>query len=296
MDDLFVAFKARVIMKVGICGKGFVGGALFDYLKSVHKDIEITCYDIDPDKKDCTQKIADLHDSDIVFVCVPTPTINGNQEKESLIDVLTALSRIELKDGTPIIIRSTILPGTTEAFSISFPELNISNMPEFLREACALQDMKDQPSIILGFTKPNPDNRAKTINAIYNLFPEKTLRTDDSIEVEMAKYIHNLFLATKVTFFNEIYEACLRNSISFESAVALADIAGKKIGLSHTTVPGPDGLFGFGGHCFPKDMASFIKKFSSHYSPLFMLKAAYAGNLLRRDDLSTHILDPNEMK
>ena len=96
-------------------------------------------------------------------------------------------------------------------------------------------------------------------------------------ESELIKYTRNAFLATKVSFFNEIEEYCTKMSIDYEMVRACA-VLDKRIGDSHTKVPGPDGKWGFGGNCFRKDVASLLKQLESADMESYIIKAAITRN------------------
>ena len=74
----------------------------------------------------------------------------------------------------------------------------------------------------------------------------------------MVKYLTNSFLATKVSFANEIYQICSKLKVDYDKVVEYA-ILDDRLGKTHWQVPGPDGDFGYGGHCFPKDLKALIK-------------------------------------
>ena len=75
-------------------------------------------------------------------------------------------------------------------------------------------------------------------------------------EAEMSKYVRNCFLATKVSFFNEIYTICQASNINYDNMIEGVK-CDHRIGDSHCQVPGSDGKYGFGGTCFPKDLNAF---------------------------------------
>jgi UDPglucose 6-dehydrogenase len=97
----------------------------------------------------------------------------------------------------------------------------------------------------------------------------------------MAKYTINTFLATKVVWMNELYQLCDAMNIDYNKVVAMAS-ADRRIGSSHLRVPGPDGSFGFGGACFPKDTVALLKYAESLNIPLNVLDAAVKKNTLLR--------------
>jgi UDPglucose 6-dehydrogenase len=88
-------------------------------------------------------------------------------------------------------------------------------------------------------------------------FPNIPIVVTKSETAEMVKYFINCFLATKVTFANQMYQICLDNNLDYDKVCEYA-LHDERIGKSHLAVPGPDGDLGFGGHCFPKDLAAII--------------------------------------
>jgi UDPglucose 6-dehydrogenase len=89
-------------------------------------------------------------------------------------------------------------------------------------------------------------------------FPTIPIIKTGSNTAEMVKYFTNCFLATKVTFANQMYEICKSSNIDYDKVCEYA-LYDQRIGNSHLAVPGPDGDRGFGGHCFPKDLSAMIK-------------------------------------
>lgn len=103
------------------------------------------------------------------------------------------------------------------------------------------------------------------IELLKKLFPGKKHIDMSSEEAEMVKYAHNVFGALKVTYFNCIYDLCQRRALDYEK-VREGVLGSTYINAPHTQVPGPDGRYGIGGKCFPKDVRAFEKKF--RYTPL----------------------------
>ena len=89
------------------------------------------------------------------------------------------------------------------------------------------------------------------------MFPKAHIIKTDSTHAEMVKYLTNTFLSVKVSFANEIYQLCNNLNIDYDKVVEYATLD-DRLGLSHWNVPGPDGDFGFGGHCFPKDLSALL--------------------------------------
>jgi len=240
---------------LGIIGNGFVGGAT-QLLRC--KEIDILVWDIIPDK--CIPKnlsISDLNVCDFIFICVPTPMEqDGNCHTGIVEKVVENLkdpkNQINLKK-TKIIIRSTIPPGTSERLGCYF-------MPEFLTEANWKQDFINCPIWIIGCEFKNCEDNIllKFKELINTAYKNKVIKSNEikgltTKETEMIKYTRNSFLAVKVAYFNEIYELCKSLDINYEN-VRNSTYLDSRIGPSHTQVPGPDGKFGFGGTCLPKDI------------------------------------------
>ena len=152
------------------------------------------------------------------------------------------------------IIKSTVIPGTTKKLNKKFKNISIIFNPEFLTEANAISDWKNQSRIILGgYYKIT--TKVKPIFA--KVFPKITIVKTDSDYAEMVKYVTNTFLSTKVSFANEIYGICKSLDIDYDKVIEYAQYD-DRLGKSHWSVPGPDGDFGYGGHCFPKDLSALI--------------------------------------
>ena len=122
-----------------------------------------------------------------------------------------------------------------------------------------LEDFKNQTRIILGGTRKGTNK----LRQIYSkVFPNATIVKTGSKTAEMVKYFINSFLATKVTFANEMKIICDEIGIDYDKVVEYATYD-ERLGKSHWAVPGPDGDYGFGGHCLPKDVSAIVSQFSS---------------------------------
>jgi UDPglucose 6-dehydrogenase len=232
-------------MKIGIIGQGFVGTAVYEGLKNF---FDIETFDIN--KKSTCNSIEEIcSKSDVTFVCLPTPMKNDGSCYINIVeDVLKEINNIN-KCNT-IIVKSTIPPGTTSSWNNEFENIDIVFNPEFLTEANAVNDFKNQNRIIIG----GPKKAASKVRRIFvKAFPKVKIIKTDSTYAEMVKYITNAFLATKVSFANEMYEICNSLKIDYDKIIEYA-MHDERLGYSHWNVPGPDGDFGYGGHCFPKDV------------------------------------------
>jgi UDPglucose 6-dehydrogenase len=102
------------------------------------------------------------------------------------------------------------------------------------------------------------------LRQIYSkVFPHATIVKTGSKTAEMVKYFTNTFLATKVSFANEMYHICDQVGIDYDKVVEYATYD-ERLGKSHWAVPGPDGDFGYGGHCLPKDLSAIINQFDTY--------------------------------
>ncbi len=254
---------------IGIIGQGFVGSAIREGLKAFYT---IKAYDLDPQKcwniEDTSSVDEVVCYSDIVFVCVPTPMRkDGSCDirilENALDNAYDSLKRHNpdplhsdflnsQKDKKTFVIKSTVPPGTTEKLSAKFPRINLCFSPEFLTEANSFSDFKNQTKIIVG------GDGAKVVKQMFRKpFPRIPIVVTRSETAEMVKYFTNCFLATKVTFANQMYEICEAANIDYDKVCEYA-LYDTRIGKSHLAVPGPDGDRGFGGHCFPKDLNALI--------------------------------------
>ncbi len=237
-------------IKVGVIGNGFVGEAISFAFSLIS---EMYVYDIDESR--CLNDIESVHNCDFVFVCVPTPMMEDGSQDLSYVE-----SAFERATNKPIyILKSTVLPGTTDSLSKQYPNFKIIFSPEFLTERTAKLDILTQSRIILGGELYLTEKAKILFN---QRFKNKNIIQTNSKTAELTKYMNNTFFATKVSVMNEF--KLLSNKIGANWEDALRGFAADgRIGDSHLNVPGHDGKLGYGGTCFPKDvnaLLSFSKK------------------------------------
>jgi UDPglucose 6-dehydrogenase len=233
---------------IGIIGQGFVGNAIYQKFKDYY---EINTYDLDSSK--CNSSEQETLDNDIVFVCLPTPMNSDGSCNVSLVE--SAIKRCsEFGITKTVVIKSTVSPGTTARINSLYPNMDIVFNPEFLTERNAVKDYENQSRIILGGPRPST---TKLKGIFSKVFPKAHIIKTDSTHAEMVKYLTNTFLSVKVSFANEIYQICEGLNVDYDKVVEYAT-HDERLGKSHWNVPGHDGDFGFGGHCFPKDLAALI--------------------------------------
>ena len=234
---------------IGIIGQGFVGTAVNEGLAKHYK---IETYDIAKDST-CTS-LEDLYDrSTIIFLCLPTPMEQDGKCHLGIIEPV--LEKINKLGKKVIVVKSTIPPGTTEGWNKKYSNIDIVFNPEFLTEANSIEDFKNQNRIIVGGPRPATTKAARVFR---KAFPKVPIIKTGSTYAEMVKYVTNTFLATKVSFANEMYQICEYLDIDYDKVIEYAK-HDDRLGYSHWNVPGPDGDLGYGGHCFPKDVKALIK-------------------------------------
>ncbi len=222
--------------KINVCviGCGVIGGALIKWLEENNPNVRILKNDPYKNFND------DIKLADIIFISIHIPT-----QKDDTQDLSVLENIIESCPDVPIFIRTTLLPGTCEALSKKYNK-DINFMPEFLTERTAVSDFYNQPMIFTGHYE-----------LLENIFIGKSNIKMTTKEAEIAKYAHNVFGALKVTYFNGINELCKKLGADYKKVQQGCLLSGY-INEPHTQVPGPDGKFGYGGKCFPKDVNAFL--------------------------------------
>ena len=144
-------------------------------------------------------------------------------------------------------------------------------MPEFLTERTAYEDFCKQRIIFCG-----------EIELLKQIFKGKEYEEMTSLEAEIAKYAHNVFGALKVTFFNGIYELAKDRACDYDK-IQKGFLLSEYINDTHTYIPGPDGKFGYGGKCFPKDVRAFRNMLKDKYVIEKMIKITEENNQYYRN-------------
>jgi len=253
-------------MNVSIIGSGVIGQATGIGLGMCGN--KVVFYDIDKKKlkqlSDSGYEVVEklslaVEKADVIFVCVPTPTVDGLSDFGLVHEAVKGIGEVLGKNARykVVVVRSTVLPSTTRSRVIPLLErhsglkvgrdFGVCINPEFLREKYALQDFLHPARIVIGeFDKKSGD----VLENIYCTFKIPIIRTDLDT-AEMIKYVSNLFLATKISFFNEIFLICQKLGLD-------ANLVSKAVSLD--TRIGEYGVYGgrpFDGKCLPKDLAAF---------------------------------------
>ena len=294
---------------IAVIGQGFVGGSLTTVF--AERGFDVYTYDkADKQAKggrhprrgigtrpadsvcDLTRACVEMGKafSGVFFVCLPTPMFEDGQADLSIVEgVLNELAGCYGPSMPRIaVIKSTVPPGSVERWNAMFNPfgLYIVFNPEFLTEANALDDMRNQDRIVLGGPRP----WINVVKLVFQTaFPKVPIIKTSSTTAEMVKYTINCFLSTKVAFANEVAQVCEALdakglNIDYDKVVEYSKLD-KRLGGSHWSVPGPvpthDGRYvrGFGGHCFPKDLNALIYVAQALGVDPKVLRAAWDKNL-----------------
>jgi UDPglucose 6-dehydrogenase len=222
------------MVTAGIIGCGFVGEALKAWLEENNPEVKVLVSDPPKGMND------PMDGADVFFVQIHVPTEDdGTQDLSLMKEIIRGLP------DKPVFVRTTILPGTSDMLTRETGR-KVYFMPEFLTQRTHVEDFKSQPMVFTG-----------EIELLSRIFKGKRFVRMSSLEAEITKYAHNVFGAYKVTYWNAVYDYCKRMGADFANVHSGCLLSGY-INEMHTRVPGPDGKFGYGGKCFPKDVKAFI--------------------------------------
>lgn len=263
-------------MRIAIIGVGMVGNAVYEGSRGGCNQICL----YDKFKPERSYEWDKAWQTDLCFVCVPTPTRGTHQDLSHVIDACKTLSGMSVDGyaGT-VVIKSTVLPGTMRALQDKFPALRFVHNPEFLRERTAVSDYATQEVILLSgdpaHVRVVRTYAAKCLRLSHVHYSEKFEDT------EWAKMIHNCILPVKLSFLNEVYDL-IGEQRMFDEAVEMAKWFGN-VGELHK-VPGPDGRRGWGGSCFTKDTEAMVEFANQKEYEMHTLEGAINTNKKVRGD------------
>lgn len=251
--------------KVGIVGKGHVGGIMHQLFP------DAVIYD-EPKNIGTREEI---NKCDIAFVCVPTPKAeDGHCDTTIVEDVLKWL------DAEIIVLRSTVPVGFTETYR-RICHKKIIFQPEYYGETKnhPFENPHNRSWITLGGQEAYTSIVAELYQTVFT--SDLIINQVDSDVAELAKYMENSFLATKVTFCNEFYDIAKALNVDFNK-VRETWLLDPRIGRSHTFVY-PDNR-GYGGSCLPKDTAAIIYTAEQNGANPTLLKAVEETNRRIKND------------
>ena len=266
-------------ISIGIVGYGYVGKAtsLFgcqNVKVLIHDVREVTDF-VGTNCVYCSD-IADLKNANLIFVSVPTPMEENGRCHTGIVESVVEKLKEHVGD-TPIIVRSTVPVGFCKKIGVNF-------MPEFLTEKNWVNDFRETKNWVVGTYDPNNSDFKEKIRMLFRMAHKNerihnppVIHFTPSDEAEMCKDMKNCFLATKVSFFNELEEFCRLKGVSYDLTKELVCLD-ERVCESHTSVPGPDGKRGFGGTCFPKDMEALLAEMIDAGMTSYIIDAALRRN------------------
>ena len=291
-------------MKITVIGAGYVG--LVQCVCLADFGFDVTCIEKDSDKLkelkfgripfyepgledlfkknlennrlNFTNEYSDnISRSDVIFICVGTPPKKNGQSNLNFVDQATKEISKEIKGYTVVVSKSTVPVGTSRRIEKILKKKKPARMfdvvsnPEFLREGSALEDFIRPDKIVIGCRTFKAE---KILKKIYKPLNRPYVITNNET-AEIIKYANNSFLATKITFINEIADLCENIGAKVETVAKALGLDGR-IGPKFLH-PGP----GYGGSCFPKDIKSLIYQGNKNSSDLTIIKAVDRANELR---------------
>jgi len=252
-------------MNITIAGYGFVGKAMEAYLSLTNQITQI----VDP--KYSNMSVLDTNTNGVI-ICVNTPpNVDGSCDMSNVIDVLK-----DTPTKVPVLIKSTISIQGWESLLEMFPAHAISFSPEFLRAEHAIEDMLSTKVIYIGGGHFYFWERVFQKSSGY-----VKIKVAHPRDLILAKYFRNSFLATKVAFFNQVYDLCEAAGCESKAVISLIT-DDNRIGDSHSRVTSQRG---FGGHCFPKDTQAILKTAQDFEIDLSLIREAihYNDNIRKGD-------------
>lgn len=263
----------------GIIGMGFLGTAITHGF-GLHADIKIHDKFKDYDSLEDVVKHAEF-----IWMCLPTPMNmqTGAIDLTILEDNLDQIhDMVEAEDKKIVIIKSTVVPGTTRVFAKKYPKFNFIMNPEFLTARNNRLDFICASRIIIGAQDEWVGQRMQEAYE-YRFGNSTPIFRCGWEEAELTKYAANCFFAMKISYFNFIYKLCQEMGLDFDEVKDMV-LADGRIARSHANVPGWDGKLGYSGACFPKDVNAFIHFARSLGVDPGLLDASWKQNLEDRED------------
>jgi UDPglucose 6-dehydrogenase len=242
--------------QIGFIGQGWIGRHYADEFES--RMYDVVRYSLEAQYVGNKDRISACS---VVFIAVPTPTTPDGFDYSIVEEALTLVGA-----GNIAVIKSTLLPGTTEKLQTTFPDIFVLHSPEFLVEKTAAYDAAKPQRNLIGIPVNSPKYIEKA-EAILRILPEAPYnKIMSSRDAEMVKYAGNCFLFTKVIFMNLLYDIAEKSGCNFED-IREAFIHDPRIGQSHTQPVHTSGHIngiqeatqerGAGGHCLIKDFEAF---------------------------------------
>ncbi|MBU0649738.1 UDP-glucose/GDP-mannose dehydrogenase family protein, partial [Patescibacteria group bacterium] len=235
-----------------------------------------------------TSLASGVKESDIIFICVGTP--QGDTGAADLTAVMNVAKEIakNIEGYKIIVIKSTVPVGTNERVEQVLKEhlpkngkIDVVSNPEFLREGTAIEDMKNTHRTVVG---AKSERALKAMRQLYKDFNAPIVECDLR-SAELIKYTSNALLATKISFINEIGQLCEKAGANVQT-VAYGVGLDKRIGQAFLNVTG----VGYGGSCFPKDVAALYKTSTDQAYDFKLLRSVMEVNELQKQNFLNKIV------
>ena len=258
--------------KIGIIGWGIVGHALSEGFK----DHEIHVYD----KYKETEPLEEVvKKSDFIFICVPTPMKKGHIDLSIMDEDVAQIVKYTDNTVKIVIIKSTVVPGTTASYQTRYPNTRFVFNPEFLREASYIDDFKFPDRIVIG---TDNESAGKRVEDLYRKrFPDCPIIITHPTSAELAKGMSNSLLATIVIFNNVIYDICTALKIDFNEVAKIVALDRRYQNVDYFAVSKERG---FGGKCLPKDLNELANRAKELGVDAGFLEKVWSENLRIRKD------------
>jgi len=253
-------------MKIGIIGHGFVGRAI----ANAHDETQLLINDPKLFESVSIEQIK--NETSWIYVSVPTPMYDSGEIDTSILE--SVLDSLQGYQGL-VISKCTALPSYYIGAKKKY-NFRLMHVPEFLTAANANKDYMTPDMIVMGGDLPDCEYykdvvvQADKTNTMATKFIVADIGTASAM-----KYYANSFLATKVVFNNQFAAWCTKQGINWNNLSSINKLD-KRLGNTHWDVPGPDGMFGYGGYCFPKDVSALTH--SEHNECLSLLKHQFEVN------------------
>lgn len=256
-------------MKIGIIGFGFVGKAVASAYRNVLVNDPLYEHSV---------SLAEIKQCDAIFICLPTPESDDGSCDTSVLSNVLAL----LQDYNNLIIfKSTATPVFYSEIEQMYENLKLVHAPEFLTASNSINDYLNPVKIVIGCKSELREDALSIIKSDLIHFDFNNVEFCSVAEASMFKYLANTMLAIKVIMNNEYKELCDSLGLNWESISSIAR-TDPRLGTTHWDVPGPDGLRGFGGMCFPKDTLALFRLSSDSGINMNILETAINKNKIYR--------------
>ncbi|KKS33623.1 MAG: UDP-glucose/GDP-mannose dehydrogenase dimerization [Parcubacteria group bacterium GW2011_GWC2_42_12] len=240
------------MLKIGFIGQGWIGKNYADNFEQ--RGFAVVRYSLDAEYADNKKKIKEC---DVVFIAVPAPTTPAGFN----IDVLKQVIKL-VGDGKIALIKSTIMPGTTDFLQKANPNIFVLHSPEFLTRHTAAHDAANPTRNIIGLPEDKEIYRSKA-RAVMDILPKAPYEiVCRSLDAELVKYGGNCFFYFKNIFMNMLYDLSQKTGSNWENIRQMI-VADPRIGAEHTQ-PLSKGGRGAGGDCLIKDFEAFIKLYKDY--------------------------------